>query len=79
MVSIIQSQPICGNLPLSGYLLETVQRIPRYKLLLQGQLVVLFILIKHLTTDYLKHLPEDSNDRQDSESTNCTIVCYIRI
>ena len=32
-----KGQPICANLPLSGYLLETVQRIPRYKLLLQGR------------------------------------------
>ena len=31
-------------------------------------------------TDYLKHLPEDSNDRQDSESITCngTVVCSIR-
>lgn len=38
------------------------------------------ILIKYLTTDYLKHLPEDSNDRQDSESaflnTTCIRVFY---
>lgn len=35
-----------------------------------------------LTTDYLKHLPEDSNDRQDSESMcfpNSRSVRSIRI
>jgi hypothetical protein len=31
-----EAQPACGRLPLAGYMLETVQRIPRYKLLLTG-------------------------------------------
>ncbi|XP_065909891.1 FYVE, RhoGEF and PH domain-containing protein 6-like [Dysidea avara] len=52
LVKEFERSPICANLPLSGYLLETIQRIPRYKLLLQ---------------DYLKHLPADSDDRHDSE------------
>lgn len=47
-----EAQPACAQLPLAGYMLETVQRIPRYKLLL---------------TDYVKHLPEDSPDRIQSE------------
>jgi FYVE/RhoGEF/PH domain-containing protein 5/6 len=47
-----EAQPSCAQLPLAGYMLETVQRIPRYKLLL---------------TDYVKHLPENSPDRTPSE------------
>ena len=31
-----EAQPVCAHLPLAGYMLETVQRIPRYKLLLTG-------------------------------------------
>ena len=34
-----EAQPMCAHLPLAGYMLETVQRIPRYKLLLAGQWV----------------------------------------
>ena len=32
-----EAQPKCSNLPLAGYMLEIVQRIPRYKLLLSGE------------------------------------------
>ena len=32
-----ESEPRCNNLPVAGYLLETVQRIPRYKLLMAGK------------------------------------------
>ena len=32
-----EAQPKCANLPLAGYMLEIVQRIPRYKLLLSGE------------------------------------------
>ena len=31
-----EAEPKCAHLPVAGYLLETVQRIPRYKLLLTG-------------------------------------------
>jgi len=59
-------------------LIETIQRIPRYKLLLQGQykdeLTCLLVIL--LVTDYLKHLPADSEDRFDSESK---IMCCLRI
>ena len=44
---ILQSAPACGNLTVAHYMLEPVQRIPRYRLLL---------------VDYLKHLPQDSLD-----------------
>uniref|UniRef100_H3CN84 FYVE, RhoGEF and PH domain containing 4b n=1 Tax=Tetraodon nigroviridis TaxID=99883 RepID=H3CN84_TETNG len=43
----IQSQEVCGSLSLQHHMLEPVQRIPRYELLLK---------------DYLKQLPQDSPD-----------------
>lgn len=43
----IQSQEICGNLTLQHHMLEPVQRVPRYEMLLK---------------DYLKKLPEDDPD-----------------
>eukprot|EP00731_Ephydatia_muelleri_P001722 Em0001g1722a len=48
-----ETEPKCANLPLASYMLEVVQRIPRYKLLL---------------ADYVKHLPLDSPDRKPSET-----------
>ena len=33
-----EAQPKCAHLPIASYMLETVQRVPRYKLLLTGQL-----------------------------------------
>eukprot|EP00118_Oscarella_pearsei_P008828 m.47459 g.47459 ORF g.47459 m.47459 type:complete len:943 (+) comp33789_c0_seq1:49-2877(+) len=47
-----QAKPECRNLAISHFMLEPVQRIPRYKLLLQ---------------DYLKRLPGDAPDRPDTE------------
>lgn len=49
-----QSQEICGNLTLQHHMLEPVQRVPRYEMLLK---------------DYLKKLPQDDPDRTDAEST----------
>ncbi|KAG8430788.1 hypothetical protein GDO86_020002 [Hymenochirus boettgeri] len=54
VVHTIQKDPVCGNLTLQHHMLEPVQRIPRYELLLK---------------DYLKKLPEDSPDRKDSEKS----------
>ncbi|XP_069100890.1 FYVE, RhoGEF and PH domain-containing protein 2-like isoform X4 [Argopecten irradians] len=48
----IQKTPECGSLTLQHHMLDPVQRVPRYQLLLQ---------------DYLKHLPEDSPDRENAE------------
>ncbi|KAF0036089.1 hypothetical protein F2P81_011401 [Scophthalmus maximus] len=47
-----QKQDVCGNLTLQHHMLEPVQRIPRYELLLK---------------DYLKKLPDDALDRKDAE------------
>ncbi|CAL8325158.1 unnamed protein product [Merluccius merluccius] len=52
VVQNIQKQDVCGNLTLQHHMLEPVQRIPRYELLLK---------------DYLKKLPEDAADRKDTE------------
>jgi FYVE/RhoGEF/PH domain-containing protein 5/6 len=52
VVKEFELEPKCANLTVAAYLLETVQRIPRYKMLL---------------ADYIKHLPEDSIDKEDSE------------
>lgn len=48
-----QKQEVCGNLTLQHHMLEPVQRVPRYELLLK---------------DYLKRLPGDAPDRKDAES-----------
>ncbi|KAK2840868.1 hypothetical protein Q7C36_012447 [Tachysurus vachellii] len=52
VVHNIQKQDVCGNLTLQHHMLEPVQRIPRYELLLK---------------DYLKKLPSDAPDRKDAE------------
>ncbi|XP_026863318.2 FYVE, RhoGEF and PH domain-containing protein 4 isoform X1 [Electrophorus electricus] len=50
----IQRQKICGNLTLQHHMLEPVQRVPRYELLLK---------------DYLKRLPADAPDRSQAEKS----------
>uniref|UniRef100_A0A8C3A9L2 FYVE, RhoGEF and PH domain containing 4a n=1 Tax=Cyclopterus lumpus TaxID=8103 RepID=A0A8C3A9L2_CYCLU len=50
----IQSQEACGCLTLQHHMLEPVQRVPRYEMLLK---------------DYLKKLPQDDPDRQNSEKS----------
>ncbi|CAL1595417.1 unnamed protein product [Knipowitschia caucasica] len=50
----IQSQEVCGSLTLQHHMLEPVQRIPRYEMLLK---------------DYLKKLPADDPDRRDAEKS----------
>ncbi|XP_063952083.1 FYVE, RhoGEF and PH domain-containing protein 2-like [Lytechinus pictus] len=52
LVQDIQKKPICVNLTLRHHMLEPVQRIPRYELLLK---------------EYLKKLPAESSDRPDAE------------
>ncbi|XP_042372867.1 FYVE, RhoGEF and PH domain-containing protein 4-like, partial [Plectropomus leopardus] len=53
IIQEIQSQEVCGCLTLQHHMLEPVQRVPRYEMLLK---------------DYLKKLPQDDPDRRDSES-----------
>lgn len=48
-----KSQEVCGCLTLQHHMLEPVQRVPRYEMLLK---------------DYLKKLPQDDPDRRDAES-----------
>ena len=48
----IQMSPECGSLTLQHHMLEPVQRIPRYEMLLK---------------DYLKRLPEEAADRDDAQ------------
>ncbi|KAM8908721.1 FYVE, RhoGEF and PH domain-containing protein 4-like isoform 2-T2 [Spinachia spinachia] len=47
IIQDIQSQEVCGSLTLQHHMLEPVQRVPRYEMLLR---------------DYLKRLPSDSPD-----------------
>uniref|UniRef100_A0A665U0B8 FYVE, RhoGEF and PH domain containing 4a n=1 Tax=Echeneis naucrates TaxID=173247 RepID=A0A665U0B8_ECHNA len=47
-------QEVCGSLTLQHHMLEPVQRVPRYEMLLK---------------DYLKKLPQDDPDRQDAEKS----------
>ncbi|KAM6978099.1 FYVE, RhoGEF and PH domain-containing protein 1 [Aplochiton taeniatus] len=50
----IQHEERCGNLTLQHHMLEPVQRIPRYELLLK---------------DYLHRLPEDADDFRDAQKS----------
>uniref|UniRef100_A0A8C4S2X8 FYVE, RhoGEF and PH domain containing 1 n=1 Tax=Erpetoichthys calabaricus TaxID=27687 RepID=A0A8C4S2X8_ERPCA len=50
----IQREAVCGNLTLQHHMLEPVQRIPRYEMLLK---------------DYLNKLPSDSPDVKDAEKS----------
>lgn len=50
---LVQREERCGNLTLQHHMLEPVQRIPRYELLLK---------------DYLHRLPKDAPDHQDAQS-----------
>ncbi|XP_029290483.1 LOW QUALITY PROTEIN: FYVE, RhoGEF and PH domain-containing protein 4a [Cottoperca gobio] len=54
IIQEIQSQEACGSLTLQHHMLEPVQRVPRYEMLLK---------------DYLKKLPQDDPDRRDSEKS----------
>ncbi|KAL2093746.1 hypothetical protein ACEWY4_011058 [Coilia grayii] len=54
----IQGQEACGNLTLQHHMLEPVQRVPRYEMLLK---------------DYLKKLPENDPDRPDAQKSLDTI------
>ncbi|XP_056271952.1 FYVE, RhoGEF and PH domain-containing protein 4a isoform X3 [Pseudoliparis swirei] len=54
IIQEIQSQEVCGSLTLQHHMLEPVQRVPRYEMLLK---------------DYLKKLPQDDPDRQNSEKS----------
>ncbi|XP_074645076.1 FYVE, RhoGEF and PH domain-containing protein 2-like [Tubulanus polymorphus] len=48
MLDSIQMKPECGKLGVQHHMLEPIQRVPRYRLLLE---------------EYLRYLPEDSPDR----------------
>uniref|UniRef100_A0A667Z299 FYVE, RhoGEF and PH domain containing 4a n=1 Tax=Myripristis murdjan TaxID=586833 RepID=A0A667Z299_9TELE len=54
IIQEIQSKEVCGCLTLQHHMLEPVQRIPRYEMLLK---------------DYLKKLPQDDPDRRDAEKS----------
>ncbi|CAN2387213.1 Rho guanyl-nucleotide exchange factor activity [Pristimantis euphronides] len=54
VVEEIQRGGKCGSLTLQHHMLEPVQRIPRYEMLLK---------------DYLRKLPQDSLDRKDTENS----------
>ncbi|ODM92720.1 FYVE, RhoGEF and PH domain-containing protein 1, partial [Orchesella cincta] len=52
IINDIQKMEECCNLPIQHHLIGPIQRIPRYRLLLEA---------------YLRRLPEDSDDRPDTE------------
>ncbi|CAN9515229.1 unnamed protein product [Ophioblennius macclurei] len=54
IIQEIQREERCGNLTLQHHMLEPVQRIPRYELLLK---------------DYLHRLPDEAPDRQDAQKS----------
>ncbi|XP_064403220.1 FYVE, RhoGEF and PH domain-containing protein 6-like isoform X3 [Halichondria panicea] len=59
LIKLIETGPLCKGLPVSSYMLCPVQRIPRYKLLLE---------------DYLKHLPEDHPDIDNTKAALAAIA-----
>ncbi|MCJ8733196.1 hypothetical protein PDJAM_G00220380 [Pangasius djambal] len=54
IIQDIQKQEVCGSLTLQHHMLEPVQRVPRYEMLLK---------------DYLKKLPQDHVDQRDAEKS----------
>uniref|UniRef100_A0A4W6DYL1 FYVE, RhoGEF and PH domain containing 4b n=1 Tax=Lates calcarifer TaxID=8187 RepID=A0A4W6DYL1_LATCA len=58
IIQDIQSQEVCGSLTLQHHMLEPVQRVPRYEMLLR---------------DYLKKLPVDSPDYELAHKSLQTI------
>uniref|UniRef100_A0A8C7G9E7 FYVE, RhoGEF and PH domain containing 4b n=1 Tax=Oncorhynchus kisutch TaxID=8019 RepID=A0A8C7G9E7_ONCKI len=54
VIQDIQSQEVCGSLTLQHHMLEPVQRLPRYEMLLR---------------DYLKRLPDDDSDHSHAEKS----------
>ncbi|XP_041709599.1 FYVE, RhoGEF and PH domain-containing protein 4-like isoform X1 [Coregonus clupeaformis] len=54
VIQDIQSQAVCGSLTLQHHMLEPVQRVPRYEMLLR---------------DYLKRLPDDDSDHSHAEKS----------
>ncbi|XP_078138099.1 FYVE, RhoGEF and PH domain-containing protein 4-like isoform X1 [Centroberyx gerrardi] len=58
IIQDIQSQEVCGSLTLQHHMLEPVQRVPRYEMLLR---------------DYLKKLPEDNPDYSLADKSLQTI------
>ncbi|XP_003226529.3 FYVE, RhoGEF and PH domain-containing protein 2 isoform X1 [Anolis carolinensis] len=52
LISRIQKEEICANLTLQHHMLEPIQRIPRYELLLK---------------DYIRKLPLESPDQEDAQ------------
>lgn len=58
LVHTIESSRLCKGLPISSYMLCPIQRIPRYRLLLE---------------DYLRHLPEGHPDIENAEAAIAAI------
>uniref|UniRef100_A0A8C7HLJ7 FYVE, RhoGEF and PH domain containing 4b n=1 Tax=Oncorhynchus kisutch TaxID=8019 RepID=A0A8C7HLJ7_ONCKI len=54
VIQDIQSREVCGSLTLQHHMLEPVQRLPRYEMLLR---------------DYLKRLPDDDSDHSHAEKS----------
>ncbi|XP_066540335.1 FYVE, RhoGEF and PH domain-containing protein 4a isoform X2 [Hoplias malabaricus] len=54
IIQDIQKQEVCGSLTLQHHMLEPVQRVPRYEMLLK---------------DYLKKLPQEHMDHRDAEKS----------
>ncbi|KAG7215925.1 hypothetical protein INR49_031521 [Caranx melampygus] len=58
IIQDIESQEVCSNLTLQHHMLEPVQRVPRYEMLLG---------------DYLKKLPQDNPDYESAQKSLQTI------
>jgi hypothetical protein len=54
IIERVESSPVSRAMPITSYMLTPIQRVPRYKLLLE---------------DYRKHLPQDSADCEDTQGS----------
>ncbi|KRZ61767.1 FYVE, RhoGEF and PH domain-containing protein 4 [Trichinella nativa] len=77
IVDEVERMPECENLSLVSHIIGPVQRVMRYHLLMQVLLMqncdihentlVGWLITSHTHHKYLKHLPENHCDRQDTE------------
>ena len=53
---VVQQMPACGGLNLQHHMLEPIQRVPRYELLLKGCLCLFFGNFRDVTSESSKSL-----------------------
>ncbi len=62
--------PECNGLDLQSFLIQPIQRIPRYNLLLEVTYIFLILLVVFINMqDLRKHTPKDHPDYSDLENS----------